>query len=79
MADNVPVLDPDYNEGYPSPVLVDSIAIRFTVDNKYFRFTENIQKNQAYPSNDLWPDVTYMKSQYAPFPKILPSVILQDH
>lgn len=76
MADDiVPVLDPDYNEGYPSPVLIDSVNIRFTVDNVYFRFTENIQKNQAYPSLPQWPDMTYAKSQSAPFPKILPSVI----
>lgn len=72
---SIPVLSPNYNQGYPSPVLVHAESITFSVDNEYLLSVFNNQINEGYLSYRLWSDITNIKVQTRPFPKILPSVI----
>ena len=71
---DIPVLDPDYNEGYPSPMLIEVPDIRFNVStwltNRYMR----VGYNEKYPTQEAFKDtdVSRMKIQVAPFPKVLP-------
>ena len=74
---SAPILKPGYNEGYPSPVLVNTPAIKFTVKTKYIDIRiGGAYFNEGYPTNNNYlVDVADMKVQKQPFPKILPSVI----
>jgi hypothetical protein len=74
---SAPILKPGYNEGYPSPVLVNTPAIKFTVKTKYIDIRiGDTYFNEGYPNNNNYlVDVADMKVQKQPFPKILPSVI----
>ena len=71
---DIPVLDATYNEGYPSPILIQVPNIRFDVStwltNRYMR----AGYNEGYPTQEAFKntDVARMKVQVAPFPKVLP-------
>ena len=76
MADlYTPILSPDYNQGYPSPVLTDVSEAKTQVRPfpKILPLIES-EYNQGYPS-PIQTDVSEAKTQVSPFPKILPSVI----
>lgn len=75
MADEVPILNPNYNEGYPSPFLFHAESLSFTTDNEWWPSVWNSQINEGYPSFAGWPNLTNAKVQTRPFPKILPAVI----
>lgn len=75
MADEVPILNPNYNEGYPSPFLFHAESLSFTIDNEWWPSVWNSQINEGYPCFVGWPNITNMKVQTIPFPKILPAVI----
>ena len=72
-----PILNPSYNQGYPSPFLVHADQIVFTVNspNLMYNFTSSI--NQGYPSRDN--DASTMAVQTAPFPKCLPGILEQTN
>ena len=74
---SAPILNPGYNEGYPSPVLINTPAIKFTVKTKYIDIRiGDTDFNEGYPNNNNYlVDVADMKAQKQPFPRILPSVI----
>ena len=76
MYSDIPVLDATYNEGYPSPILIQVPNIRFDVStwltNRYMR----AGYNEGYPTQEAFKDidVSRMKVQAAPFPKVLPYI-----
>ena len=72
---STPILDPVYNEGYPSPYLINAVAITFAPDNIFWPSVFNLESlNEGYPSNANWINVTQLKAQTRPFPKILPVI-----
>ena len=74
MANNndPPILNPNYNQGYPSPFLIHADQIVFTVYNTCFMYNYTSDINEGYPSRS--DSVDLMLTQAIPFPEALGSI-----